>query len=452
MGSTPPTPASLVLSRVLTGLKETDLIGTAWQLGDIETRVLGAPQPVLRGNYRLLAPIGAGGFGTVYAAQDPRLERKVAIKLLHAEHEAARPDLLLNEAQAMARLSHPNVVTVHDVGTYTLETGEVGGLFVVMEFIEGETLLDWLAAARRPWPVVVEHFLAAGRGLSAAHEIGLIHRDFKPGNVLLGRDGSIRVADFGLALRPGEVPDTSPAGSRPGTPLYMAPEMFDDSATPGPPADQFSFCVALFEALHGVQPFPTTGLPERLQAIRGSAVAPVVDKGEVPGWLHEAVVRGLHPDPTRRHPDMAELLRALDPMATPRGVGDIPAIRSRIQMIEPGIVRYHEIRLITEFSVYVMRDELTRLTADGRPYTMAVDLEEAGMPGTEVLRHAIGAVFIDPHLVYVAVMTGGDPVKNLAATLVAGRVLPRERFGLYDNFPAAVAACRDALTRVASAG
>ena len=438
VSSRTPDPGSLMLSRELAGLGETDPVGAMRLLHEVEARLFAAKAPLYLGHYQLLAPIGVGGFGTVYAAHDPRLARKVAIKLLHPEHAASHPELLLREAQAMARLSHPNVVTVHDMGTYNVETSERGGLFVVMEFIDGETLQAWLAAAPRPWPVIVETFLAAGRGLAAAHAIGLVHRDFKPGNVLLGSDGSVRVADFGLAHRSDESPGLG------GTPAYMAPELFEPDPTPGPAADQFAFCVALFEALHGVPPFPTLGLAARLRAIGAGEHAPVREPSEVPAWLQATVVRGLDPDPTRRHASMLELLRALDPVTSSHGVGDVAAIRARIHPIEPGVIRYHEIPVPSAFSVQVMRSELTRLTGDGAPYTLVVELDEANMPGIAVRRHII-EMFADPQLEYVALLAGGDPVKVLSATLIVGQVVAKERFAMFDALPAALAACRAAL-------
>ncbi len=245
------------------------------------------------GRYLVRGPIGAGGMGVVYAAYDPELGRQVALKLLHTGHEAGGEASvrLLREAQAMARLSHPNVVAVYDTGTWD------GRVFLAMELVEGGTLAGWRRAAPRPWREVVAVFISAGRGLAAAHAAGLVHRDFKPENVLIGADGSVRVTDFGLArmaedkltalpvvgmvakesinntgsinsthsidsvgsARPGEEPGAvhSPltrAGALIGSLAYMAPEQMA-----GLPADArsdiFSFCVALFECLGGERPF-----------------------------------------------------------------------------------------------------------------------------------------------------------------------------------------------------
>jgi serine/threonine protein kinase len=423
----------------LTGFADSDPVEAALLLRHVEERMFGAAGAVTLGHYELQRLLGVGGFGAVYAAYDPRLDRRVAIKLMRQDREAAAPELLLREAQAMARLSHANVLTVHDVGTYTLPDGR-GGLFVVMEHIDGETLAQWLAGARRPWPAIVETFLAAGRGLAAAHAIGLCHRDFKPQNVLIGRDGGVRVADFGLARRVGEAAGEAALA---GTPGYMAPELFAGDPG-GPAADQFAFCVALYEALYGASPFPLRDLQARLRAIRRREVEPVPKDSDVPGWLHAALVRGLDPEPERRHASMTDLLRALDPGSAPRGIADVAAIRARIALLEPGVIRYHEIPLPSEFSVQVMRAEMTRLTCDGAPYTLVVELDEANMPGPEIRRHIV-QLFADPHLVFVALLAGGDPVKVMAATLIVGAVQPRERFAMFDDREAALAACRAAL-------
>ncbi len=201
----------------------------------------GAPAPLVSGTrigrYVVSKCIGAGAMGVVYIARDPDLGRSVAIKLLRAELSVSPEGRarLLREAQAMAQLSHPNVITIHDVGSHE------HGVFLAMEYVDGGTLGDWMRTAPRTWRDVLEKFLAAGEGLAAAHEAGLVHRDFKPDNVLVGKDGRVCVTDFGLAraasLAEDEDPRESP-GERPqhlelsmtrtgtllGTPAYMAPE------------------------------------------------------------------------------------------------------------------------------------------------------------------------------------------------------------------------------------
>ena len=271
----------------------------------------GSPAPELSvGRYRLLRLVGRGGMGEVYAAHDPELDRKVAIKILRAD---ARPDnieaaRLAREAQAVARLSHPNVVAIYDVGS------SAGRMFLAMELVEGETLAVWLARQTRTPSEILTMFLMAGRGLAAAHKAGIVHRDFKPQNVMVARDGSARVMDFGLAAAGGlgsahQIPLTK-VGAILGTPLYMSPEQMVGQPV-DPRADQFSFCVALWEALHGARPFQGTTVLE----LRGDVLAgrprqgPL--RGRVPRRVQKALLRGLSIDRARRFPDMAALLEEL---------------------------------------------------------------------------------------------------------------------------------------------
>jgi eukaryotic-like serine/threonine-protein kinase len=269
------------------------------------------------GRYVVLDRIGSGGMGVVYAAYDPELDRRVAIKLLRPDRfssEAGRLRLL-REAQALARLTHPNVVAVHDAGTFG------GRVFVAMELVEGETLREWLKAGPRSWREVLDRFLPAGRGLAAAHAAGLVHRDFKPENVLLGRDGRVRVVDFGLAKALADAAEEPPEegsgapvapltgwGVALGTPAYMAPEQLRGTAADAR-SDQLSFCVALYEALYGERPFG-----------EGWVVKEAPAGTRVPGWLRAVVLRGLKVDPEERYPAMDDLLRDLarDPEAVRR--------------------------------------------------------------------------------------------------------------------------------------
>ncbi|MCA9705293.1 MAG: serine/threonine protein kinase, partial [Myxococcales bacterium] len=273
-----------------------DQTRSAPSLSDEPTR----PGRLLRGTslgrYLVLEPLGSGGLGDVYACYDPELDRRVAIKLLKTTAAALdRAQLRLKrEAQALARLAHPNVVAVHDVGIHD------DRVFVAMELVEGQTLRAWLSAEPRSWSEVRDVMVAAGRGLAAAHAAGMVHRDFKPGNMMVGLDGRVRVLDFGLAraVSPGsgsdagEVPVLPPgsaglaagpaglaagaaglaAGSAGvpgsagldvavtqtgvvlGTPAYMAPEQLTGTTVDGR-ADQFGFCCTLYEALWGKRPF-----------------------------------------------------------------------------------------------------------------------------------------------------------------------------------------------------
>ena len=293
------------------------------------------------GRYVVLERIGAGGMGVVYAAYDPELDRKVALKLLHPERTGTAAEehrlRLQREAQAIARLSHPNVVAVFDAGTL----GEQ--VFVAMEFVAGRTLREWLKEEKRSWREIVAVFLAAGRGLAAAHDAGLVHRDFKPDNVLLGGDGRVKVADFGLARPLGENDRESDPGSGKavlaespgsrgllatpltewgvamGTPAYMAPEQLRGERADAR-SDQFSFCVALWEALYGQKPFAAEGLKEMLDAKRRVEILDPSAGTGVPARLLPVLRRGLAASPEARHPGMAELLHDLerDPSALRR--------------------------------------------------------------------------------------------------------------------------------------
>jgi tetratricopeptide (TPR) repeat protein/predicted Ser/Thr protein kinase len=265
------------------------------------------------GRYMVLDRVGGGGMGVVYSAYDAKLDRRVALKLLRPDtssDEAAR-QLLTREAQTLARLTHPNVVTVHDAG-------EVDGhLFLAMEFVEGDTLSDWFGKAARTSRETLEVFVQAGRGLSAAHAAGVVHRDFKPDNVIVGRDGRVRVVDFGIALAPG-APDRSLVSEESGsgqtmmaatmgTPPYMAPERFLGTAADAR-SDQWSFCVALFEALLGAHPFAAAS-PVEISTRCSTGDLPWSPR--VPTWIRPILQRGMSSDPDERFGSMAELLDAL---------------------------------------------------------------------------------------------------------------------------------------------
>ncbi len=277
------------------------------------------------GRYLILGRLGAGGMGVVYTAFDPELDRKVAVKLLHADRARRGSARLQREARALARLQHPNVIAVHDVGTLD------GRVFIAMEFAEGETLTAHLERCAPDWRGILALFEQAGRGLAAAHAAGLVHRDFKPENVLVGRDGRVRVLDFGLARATSEGGDGESAGaSGPlpesgadllatpltragtvvGTPAYMAPEQFD-GAPADARSDQYSFAVALWEALHGGPPFAGTQIAERLAAQRAGAFEPPPEGSRVPRRLRAVLERALAVDPAVRHADMEALLAAL---------------------------------------------------------------------------------------------------------------------------------------------
>jgi tetratricopeptide (TPR) repeat protein/tRNA A-37 threonylcarbamoyl transferase component Bud32 len=289
------------------------------------------PLPLERGDvvgrYVVLEEIGRGAMGVVFAAYDPELDRKIALKLMavgsRREGSSVR---LLREAQAMARLSHPNVITVHDVGTAD------GDVFIAMEWIEGGSLRSYLAASQRRWDEIVRRFIEAGEGLAAAHRQGIVHRDFKPDNVLVRADGRACVGDFGLARR--DEVSTSGTSSTPslfddmrstlqgraaaaacmtatgasmGTPAYMAPEQHL-RANVDARSDQFSFCVALWEALCGARPFAGTTIGAIALSVTSDKREPFPRDSPVPSKIRAALERGLSTLPERRFEHMDELL------------------------------------------------------------------------------------------------------------------------------------------------
>jgi len=256
------------------------------------------------GRYLILELLGVGGMSVVYTAYDPTLDRRVALKLLRAEVDRALPARMMAEAQALARLSHPNVVTIHDVGTVR------GQVFIAMELLDGGTLRRWLKSGERPWTEILARFAAAGRGLQAAHAASLIHGDFKPDNVLLSNAGAVRVTDFGLSRDSSARTAETETPAVMGTPAYMAPELFDGRPSDAR-ADQFSFCVALYEALHGVRPYAGETPSAIVESARLGTPAAPVKQPPLPPRVRRALLRGLSADPEHRFPGMEGLLAAL---------------------------------------------------------------------------------------------------------------------------------------------
>jgi tetratricopeptide (TPR) repeat protein/tRNA A-37 threonylcarbamoyl transferase component Bud32 len=277
------------------------------------------------GRYVVLDLIGKGAMGAVYAAYDAELDRKVALKLLHARFQAsvAEDELrnrLVREARTMAQLSHPNVVAVYDVGTIGQD------VFLAMDFVHGQTLRAWCQKSRRTWREIVRVFVEAGRGLAAAHEVGIIHRDFKADNVLIDQKGRVFVADFGLARGTRESGEATegPASLEPGaafrarmtatgailgTPAYMAPEQYKGTATVR--SDIYAFGIALYEALYGGHPFPMGSLAELRNAVQARNVCAPPKGTRVPKFLRRALLHALDPDPEARWERMDPFLAAI---------------------------------------------------------------------------------------------------------------------------------------------
>jgi serine/threonine-protein kinase len=286
------------------------------------------------GRYVILGRIGQGGMGVVYAAYDSDLDRKVALKFLQADRidvGGVREMRLLREAQAMARLSHPNVVAVYELGSFE------DHVFLAMEFVDGVDLGEWLARKERTGAEILGVFLAAGRGLAAAHAAGILHRDFKPANILVDQQHRPRVSDFGVsrAIRAADdrpfpasepEPDADAAGPSSanlltstltrtghvhGTLAYMSPEHRSGSPT-DERSDQFSFCVALYEALYGEHPFRGASPAELADGVLVGQVNPAPPDSSVPRWCRKVLLRGLRGRAEERFPSMEALLAALD--------------------------------------------------------------------------------------------------------------------------------------------
>ena len=295
-------------------------------------------------HYRIVEQLGEGAMGVVYEAIDERLDRRVAVKLLRERSDEIARLRFIGEARMLAHLSHPNVVQIHDIGEHEDQ------IFIVMEHIEGVDLASWLQLVPRSYTEILEVFIAAGQGLMAAHARGIVHRDFKPANVMIGVDGRIRVVDFGVARRDhmletiddcSEESDYSDfeglteTGARVGTPAYMAPEQLR-SEEALPVTDQFSFCVALWEALYGVRPFVGSSVDVVLDKMDTGQFDVEENQLAVPSWLRSALVRGLSADPQDRWPSMDMLLRALR-HPTPRFFGVAKKLGSVLLLLAGGL-------------------------------------------------------------------------------------------------------------------
>jgi tetratricopeptide (TPR) repeat protein len=439
------------------------------------------------GRYEVQGEIGRGNMGVVVRAFDPELARSIAIKILAPKwaHGRDARDRLRREAQAMARLSHPNVVQVYDV------TSQGDLLAIAMELVEGKTLRAAITAGT-PWQDMLAICMRAGRGLAAAHTAKLIHRDYKPENVLCANDGRVLVGDFGLARLDGATPivpsDAAPTTTTlAGTPAYIAPELFHgEPATTA--SDQFSFCVATYEALYGERPFAGAKLDELRANMASGIVRDAPAGAKVPLAIRHALVRGLSPDPSKRFASLEALLDALDarprrrwPLIAGAGVLAIAAsvvfvARGRSCDIEPlawdraGLTRAlanspDSARVLASIAAYErawvaakqeaceatrVRDELSERVLDARNACLARGRRELTELVTLVSRdptlasHAVEAIdrLHDPHSCTPDVRSASvDPdIDRASALLAAGRsedaiaiakaVLARTRDGL----------------------
>ncbi|MFO0632764.1 MAG: serine/threonine-protein kinase [Nannocystaceae bacterium] len=283
--------------------------------------------PFTLGRYVVTQQLGRGGAGAVFRAHDPELDREVAIKVVLPRSRSDRTrQRLLREAQAIAKLSHPNVVSVFDVGELPRERDDApAGVYMVMELVEGATLRRWLREAPRTIAEILDVLLAAGRGLAAAHRANLVHRDFKPDNLLVGRRGHermppVHVLDFGLATAASAGASTDESGPPrttmveiAGTPAYMAPEQH--AGEPGDArTDIFAFCATVYEAVFGVQPYRGRTLEALAREKAQGCAPPPSGSGarRVPRWLYDAIAWGLQPEPARRPASLVSLLERIE--------------------------------------------------------------------------------------------------------------------------------------------
>jgi hypothetical protein len=257
------------------------------------------------GRFELEQLLGCGGMGIVFRARDPELDRPVALKLWNLEVDRAEI-ALRHEALCQARISHPNVVTIYEAGKLGDDT------YLAMEYVDGMDVRRWLRRRSMVWQQTLALFIHAGRGLAAVHSRGLVHGDFKPENVLLGRDGRVLVADFGLARAVGEFEVENGERSKTvgGTRAYMAPERLEGRLG-NAWSDQFSLCVALWECLHGVRPFAGESAQELLMAMAVGKLQTGPAAVAVPELVRTVLRKGLSLDPTERYQTIDALLTEL---------------------------------------------------------------------------------------------------------------------------------------------
>jgi serine/threonine protein kinase len=300
---------------------EVDILAVNRQRQLLITKMFGGEsKPTRLGRYVIHEELGRGGMGVVYKAHDPELNRHVAIKLI-TKDDAKMRDRFRREAQAIAKVKHPNVIDVYDT-----HVDENGRPFIVMEYVDGTNLKDWIQASPREISDIFKTFAAAGRGLAVVHDEGIVHHDFKPENVLIGKDGRVRVADFGLAKASDEMfnildsnrnddafkYDITQTGALLGTVPYMAPELLIRGGARGNiRTDQFAFCVSLYEALAGERLFQGKDFPKLRDAILRCEVKPLPRAKKIPRRVEAAIRKGLSARPEDRHASMKELTNLL---------------------------------------------------------------------------------------------------------------------------------------------
>lgn len=401
------------------------------------TRAPTALTPGMRvARYEIERELGRGGMGIVYQSRDVTLDRRVALKLLHARRDEAAQARLLREAQVMARLAHPNVVPVFELGEWN------GELYLVMELVGGVTLDAWLKRDRHPRRDILNCFIAAGHGLAAAHAAGVVHRDFKPANVLVGTDGRIRVTDFGLS-RPGpalELPPTNSAvvtrdGAIVGTLAYMAPEQLEGGVA-DERSDHFSFCVSLVEALTGQRPF----VGEKWSTlVKGLEQKPKLDG--ISGPLKAVLKKGLSLEPSRRFSSMSSMLAALDRARRPQWQS--MALAAAGALVFAGFVGWYQfapeliatVNAVMAPAPVVRRVAVARLDVDEGHTLTADDLETREYPESFVTSsfiHADSVSYIINQKLQVPVMAGdpllwsqfeSEPITSEGSVLIASRAL-----------------------------
>jgi serine/threonine-protein kinase len=285
------------------------------------------------GPYTIESLVARGGLGLVLRANDPRLGRKVAIKVVDDGDGESLEELLVGEARSLARLSHPNIVPVFDVGRT-----KDGRVWVAMEFVDGPTMEEW--TRNRPWREVLAAWLDVGSAVRHAHEVGILHRDIKPSNVMVDRGGRVRVLDFGLTRdreaaavgnkSAASPPSTAPTGEVVGTWDFMAPELFRGEPVSAL-SDQFSLCVSIYRALYGKDPYEGAA---RQQWVRALPAPPRAQRArlEVADSVEDALLRGMDPNPEWRFPSVSALVERLGEVLREAPMNPHERVRARVAM------------------------------------------------------------------------------------------------------------------------